>query len=1085
MITYTVDVLNEDTNQWERQRCVFPLKWADFLDERLDEIEILPKAITKEYFNPLQIIRIRITNAPEGVFSQRQFDYINSRKSRNTNLTYDSVTKKITETIETYYLVASDNSLELLGVKTNNGLKTYKHELYGIELTKIMECFVGDSIIFTNALGHKYSKNKTEFVGEFEPYSYTVKPLEYEAPIVFGDFSFISMLAFVSNPPISTMTLSVPQGNNGTYRKFTLSEVDLTSNTETNIYTVSLTYGEYTIGEGGGYGWHYTEIEGNGAPVYHTYEADSIINYPMLNGSSNSTDEDYKPYTYSLEAGKYYKVVYGVRLDGTDFDFIGYFYAVENTLPLKKWTVTDVIIRACDLIEPLKYGEKPRFRFDGVSYDDVTGNALPTYTAGSQAEMFDNIIAPEFPFTKMLFREIMREIGGYIHGEPRVTSFDTENGHRYFNFKFDLYGGIEESQIKDVKSYVYAGFKTDVNDYCTELDTSADNLVNQLDWAQGVVIEPFNSDGASMRSETLAMRLEDNNESIYKTTLPIYQVGEDFKVYATYIPGVGTGNWDLTPYIYEEDDYKNLSSYAGSYPYVKSYALYYKQGEHDIKGMFFKSEHAVSSIFSKYALLNILRLVTGNDNLTLTTDQLLQVALRIEYLPIYGERVKTNKSVIISGLPRTIVYNQTANLVESSFLGENLKGVANRMGNVEKTYTYNLAFFSDIPRAGMLYDDDYYISTVSVEVLPTYIRCTVALSKDFNRLSEYVGISSEKRMWEVSGKQAIKRDSVLREYLLFTRNALLTDDNNTLLIQDNTDLDTTYLEWLFNGEDIGYVSAVDFKRYQKDGETPSSYYDLTLPVVSSSSGNSMTFTWAVEDNYSAGQKLSYVHAETGASGSGVSGYWGNYIPYSDYYGRFYYLGFTLLAGDMSANGGYPYDSIPNVTVSGGFAVASTEDRNDDIKRIIKYRKDSREVPQITYQLSAVTDDKSIFIGSALMKNCQFVNRNPLEMEFYVFDHKIYKLNSKIYLNWTGETKINDGITVSGSVISLPYNSSDLPSDYKAWAIVTKKSTTTVTILAENGQEINQTITTGGELVLGGNGDIPQVIYGVLKTAVYK
>ena len=131
--------------------------------------------------------------------------------------------------------------------------------------------------------------------------------------------------------------------------------------------------------------------------------ANNIINLP--NG------------TYGLEYKKFSRYVPNF---GTYFLTFTYTFSIfQNHLPLKKWTITDIIVRSCDLIEPLRYGQKPRFRLDGVIYDDTTGNATG-YQQGSIAEELDKIIAPEYAFTKMTFREQMQQVGGYIARTPRI-----------------------------------------------------------------------------------------------------------------------------------------------------------------------------------------------------------------------------------------------------------------------------------------------------------------------------------------------------------------------------------------------------------------------------------------------------------------------------------------------------------------------------------------------------------------------------------------------------------------------------------------------------------------------------------------
>lgn len=129
-----------------------------------------------------------------------------------------------------------------------------------------------------------------------------------------------------------------------------------------------------------------------------------------------------------------------------------------------------------------------------------------------------------------------------------------------------------------------------------------------------------------------------------------------------------------------------------------------------------------------------------------------------------------------------LIYNQQSNVIESRYYGENLKGVIARIGNVEKSITYNLARLADIPKAGQMYNDDYYISRFPWSIRPTYIKCTIGLSKDFNRLSQYIGISSVKRFSEVSQNQAIERNLLFREYIVVGKEE---DPDSDSLIGDN------------------------------------------------------------------------------------------------------------------------------------------------------------------------------------------------------------------------------------------------------------------------------------------------------------
>ena len=52
----------------------------------------------------------------------------------------------------------------------------------------------------------------------------------------------------------------------------------------------------------------------------------------------------------------------------------------------------------------------------------------------------------------------------------------------------------------------------------------------------------------------------------------------------------GGNSADITPYLFEAAEYDNLTSYKGSYPYAKEWALRYAQGDNKITGLCLKAE---------------------------------------------------------------------------------------------------------------------------------------------------------------------------------------------------------------------------------------------------------------------------------------------------------------------------------------------------------------------------------------------------------------------------------------------------------------------------------------------------------------
>lgn len=744
--------------------------------------------------------------------------------------------------------------------------------------------------------------------------------------------------------------------------------------------------------------------------------------------------------------------------------------ALENKLPLKKYTITDCVIRCLELAEPLRVTnstgdislntvlirskEIPRFTFDGVEYSE--DGLTYTIRQGSQAEKYDKILAPTFTMTKATLREQLQQIGGFIHAEPRLR-----NGVIYF----DEYGSNKYSEISK-KRYISAKTSQNINEYCTSLDSSADNLINRLDYAQGVIIEPFSGGAKTLRCEATTLKIADDETSFISTQLPIMEVvkleGQALVKGSTteFTPWI-----DLTSCVCEQADYLNLSSYDGFFPYAKAYALYYTQGQKNIRGLFYKNPDAISSAwFQNYAIVNCFKLNgydinEGNDK---EITPYPKMRFRVSYIPKFSARVKTNKSIVSLGeMPRTLSYNQSNNFVETRYYGENLKGVIARLGNIEKEYTYKVAFLTDIPKVGELFDENYYISAVSCEYHTTYIKVTVGLSKDFNRLSEYIGISSDIRMWEVSEKQAYSRDTVFNEYVLIdTTNAQQSD--NFVLINNGLSIVSA-----ISGETEDIISEAEVLCLNKKGKRVTNYV-ISLPVVSSAFGNSLLFSFNFEDNYSAGQKV--ISAES----ANTKAYLSNYVPYCDFYGRFYYLGFNLKNNTASTVDAFELPQKDNIDNSD--AIITTK------SKFFVYRKNGAEVPTINVQIHFCSTDESIVIGSALASNCALVNQKISKTKLYILPERINKFAQSIDVtnlvgydvpNLTGQYKIS----FFKSILAQESG--------KAWAIVTEPQIIKEIVEDEDGNEVEQAIDMGSKLILGRNIDITQGKYIRLPDFVFK
>lgn len=991
---------------------IYPIKWANLLDERLDEayitLKFVPKTLQALPFYPLQKVQLQ----------------------------FISDTEQVTRT----YIVAQDNANE-----NPNGEDFLTHNLYIIEETKELEGFLCDSLTFRNALVNRYGKKYTinavdEYTGD--PTSYISKLSDYGGtPVSF------------QNPLDSDTLLTIPSINTAASNIKSFLE-----NQYTNVRLVSVL------------GAAKTQLEIKNGTV-----SDIITDF-------NDAKQLYPaPYLYLR-----YSIVFQYTVVTTDpdevrsFEFHYNLNGFKGRLPLKKWTITDCINRCVELAEPLQKGENPRYALDGVTY---TNGATGTLTG--QAAELEKILAPEFSMTKATLREQLKQIGGFIHAEPRL-----KDGV----ITFDKFGGTTLSNISK-KAYIGKSENVNINEFCTDLDSTANNLVNRLSYAQGVTYQPNSKGGETLRTEAATIRIQEDN-AFARTYLPIDNV---FKVECSAPLAAGDNPTfsdfvDITQYVFTETDYNNLSSYEFSSNGNKAYALYYTRGARNIKGLFFKNADVISPIFQKYAIINILAACGINVNTSGNYPYPI-IQFRITYTPVYTARVKTNKSIVLNTMPRTLAYNQGANGVETQYYGENLKGVAARLGNIEKTYTYKLGRLNDIPKAGELFDAHYYISAVASELYADYIKCTIALSKDFNRLSEYVGISSELRQYQVSETAIYNRESIIQEYALITSDTTKKSDRGTLIKYDAI----SAINEVFNpGTTLKKkMSAAVVETYQKDDTTRLS--KLLLPLTASAFGNNMSFRFEFEDNYSAGQKATKVN----------NTYYADYVPYTDYYGRFYYLRFALQNDDdLTAHGLTQALKYPENTDTS--TVALTGDISTT--KSIRYRKDNAEIPAVNYELSFVTDDESYIIGSGLADECPLVKdlsitgalKKPKLYGFYkrlpLFDKQIDLDSSE----WLGQYKDleylasnvkTEKVTIGGVQFTVYYielnaTAISVTAPIMSWAIITPPDYKTTQVSDEDGNSTTQATQNGFKILIGRNYEslssdpitLPRIIF---KRKIYK
>ena len=729
--------------------------------------------------------------------------------------------------------------------------------------------------------------------------------------------------------------------------------------------------------------------------------------YPILGGGeitieNNGIVTTYEPSNEDIvitAPSGYFKLKYNVRIvfeNGiTELDptltATYEFYSTTNIEPLPKWNARTVIERALIIAETLRAGDTPRF----------TLNA-------EQAAQFESIETPEFNFTQSTLREILQEVGRYVHGEPRLR------GNVLY---YDMYGSDEPTDVY-YANYAAQSFQQTVERYATNLDSNVDNFVNALGYARGVIVEPYSGAYKTVQTETLYARITDDNMMI-STKYPIRGI-------TSVKCGLVNGSVpaaDITPYIVESSEYNRMSSYSELYPDSKAYALYYTVGERNIYGLGFKyqGDWITGGAFAEYAIVNILRAATGT---SVTPNDYPLLAFEVTYEPIFSARVQQSKSCILDlTKQRTIAYNQGQNVIETHYYGENMKGVIARLGNVDRTLTFVQRGLPSLPEIGTIYEDDYYVSAVAAEMHPTYTKVSIALSQDFNRYSDYVGISSTKRFYEVSERQAYDSHIAYRDYVIIGDSM----ENAGDALFDVTDLSEIFTQ-------SGSMEPLSLLLAQGEDAGGNALPEIALPLNVAAMGNAALITTKYDDNYSAGNNSTY------QSEGNVTGYFTNGVAYSDVHGNIEYLHLNYYTGGTVPTSQDQQNqiglSLPDATYVDGVGKAYISTGS----RPLWVKKGSTEIPSLPYQMDFVTNRRNIVVGSALAKNCPFVSgtQSGHGAVLYVLPKRLNKF--KLTADLTGATQIKDytggsGITATNGTISFAAQTS--PVSGQAWVMADK------------------------------------------------
>lgn len=867
-----------------------------------------------------------------------------------------------TQAVTTLYRYVASDDVEQIAF---NKPYLYTHTLTLVEPTKILEREICDNLTFTNTLLAQEAET----------------PREIEASTWFSDKSF--------NPPSGD--LNYPAAVRYTYQQSGRFQSSYVSGAELTLIPLNV---ELKI-----------ILQESPTLVTEKWQPANEAVHVTVTGPNGA--ETYTPgstiilrtgnYTVEYTGKRYGSVPDGAIIGNGSWRITFSFYVFDRQNRPKRKSVTKALNRLL-AVTPL--------RREGVS--------APKYQLTPEcAARYSGKECPEMVITGKNLFEALIAFGGHLHAIPYLKV--TEGDWRSIDF-MEL-GKKTPAEIKCLHSGYTA--TTDIGDFCTSLDTLVENVMDTDDEAQGTITEPCAGAYITPRVEVGEIEIGEKGafiptqEPIYKITdLEVGLVGEKYP---------DQGFESIKRSVLEKSEYELKSAYEEGED-SKSMYLNYTQGKNNIYGLTFKREGLTGGAFENYAVINIL---TKKCMLNASNADLPNLQFRIKYIPYVTMRVKQYKADWDAGEESTILYNQQANVVDSKAYGEHLKGLVARVGNPERKKTYYFKSFEEVPEIGTT-EGNYYIAATDAECWGKYVKCTVTFSKDFNKLSEYIGIKNEQRYYEVSDRMAQNRHMNYSEFCVIGDPLKQPGDTVSVMPLGKRAFLQTFLQ---NDTSVTSVTCAQVTGTAEGKELTS----VLLPVTGHAEGNSIGIKFRFLDNYAAGY-------QSVPDAPGRKTRIQKAVPYGDEFGKLDALKVTLAqkAGSMSQEGStaaaYALPERGNVNVTGVYF--------DLTDKPLIVQKDSREILDLTYQVHFRRNRSELIPGIGLTQNNPIVRGISKQRlaKIFLLCYNIGEFDSKVDLTDAVRLQADLATLFQETDNGFVFHGFDSPANCQSWAFVSDEDT---------------------------------------------
>ena len=601
---------------------------------------------------------------------------------------------------------------------------------------------------------------------------------------------------------------------------------------------------------------------------------------------------------------------------------------------------------------------------EGIPVDETTTSFY--LEEQDKQELQNTRIVENFYNQKNLW-EIQMDIGKYIHARPLIR-FGSDNR---FVTTWKKYGRTDQKEDRANKVSIYNS--RFVEEYISACSSYVTNMV-QL----GGII-----------TETVAPKSSSDDYLVYNDVAeiivekPIIEI-----VKLEVIRKSDNAIRNITDYVFEESVY-NILSINPNTSVNKGLAIYYTLGTNKIVGLNYQlpaiNTGDPTAEYSIKQIIGTVYLMANADwkNIKIN-DYLFKISYRTkDTLRSNQSRPDLRKYLLSTKYDRVPQHNQFNNqtdvLVDSVKFGNNIYGKLIRTGNTIYTKLEWVDNLMQLKQSGELYTIDgnlYYVSKVKNTYYADHIESEVEFSKDFNRLSQIIGIPSEPRFYEISERSSIDREISFDDYIVLDCDGSILPSKPRDDSYINND-GLNYVRDLLLGEETEYPKyAVTVFKNDKDKLTVTGNETFKIetfhPLCAYSIENTLTLEWDMKDNFSAGDQVGETNQSINPSPSSAvdtAYYTLKPFRYGDVYGRCDMVDFAILSNASLTKEqvmALPENPI-DLTTNNNIVITSATDVSDydSHEKGIVVLKDNREVLKFNYNLQLLTDSDR-FVLSAYM-----------------------------------------------------------------------------------------------------------------------